>query len=325
MGTRWLVALGLCGLGLVGWLVWAWERTEPPGSLATVVFDLIAVVGLAVAPWLILTARRLNGDTEARGTLGRVVVHAGVVAATGIVLGVVFTVIFRDEDHLNSAVAGFSILLAGLIALLGGVLFPWLFVLTRAVTRERAARVRAEARADVAAHLHDTVLQALTLIQKRTAEPDVLRLARGSERELRAWLYGSGPADADDLADAVKSVVSDVEDQYVIEVELITVGTHRLDPPARAVVGALREALTNAARHAGVRRVSVFVEVGEGAVSAMVRDRGRGFDPARGGGPDRRGIPDSIDARMRHHGGTATIRSTVGEGTEVELHMPVGR
>jgi signal transduction histidine kinase len=323
MGTRWLIALGLCGLGLVGWFVWAWERMPPPNSLPAIIFNAIALVGLAVAPWLVLTARRLAGDAEARGALGRVVVHAGVIAAAGVALGVLFTLIFRGQDHLNAAVAGFSILLAGLVALFGGVLFPWIVVMTRAVTRERAARVRAEERADVAAHLHDTVLQALTLIQKRTDEPDVLRLARSTERELRAWLYGKGPADPGDLADAVKATVSDVEDQYAIGVELITVGTRPMDGLGRAVVGALREALTNAARHAGVRRVSAFVEATDAELSAIVRDRGRGFDPSAVA-DDRRGIPDSIEARMRQHGGTATIRSVVGAGTEVELHVPIG-
>jgi signal transduction histidine kinase len=253
-----------------------------------------------------------------------VVLHAGVIAGVGIALGLLFTAVFRGQDHLNAAVAGFSILIAGVVALFGGVLFPWLVVLTRAVTRERAARVRAEERAEVAAHLHDTVLQALTLIQKRTDEPDVLRLARGTERELRAWLYGDGGADAEDLADAVKATVSDVEDQYAIGVELITVGTRPLDAAGRAVLGALREALTNAARHAGVRKVSAFLEVTDDAVSAIVRDRGRGFDPSPPVERDRRGIPDSIEARMRQHGGTATVRSVVGVGTEVELHLPVG-
>jgi signal transduction histidine kinase len=203
--TRWLVLAGLLGAGLVGWLVWAWENTEPP-PWPVLVADVVAVVGLAIWPWLILTARRLRGEPAAGDALWRVVLHAGVIAVLGVILGVLFMLIFRDQQHLATGVPGFAILIAGLLLLLGGVVLPWAFVLTRAVTRERAARVRAEERADVAAHLHDTVLQALTLIQKRTDDPGVLRLARGTERELRRWLYGHGSPDADDFAGAIKAI-----------------------------------------------------------------------------------------------------------------------
>jgi signal transduction histidine kinase len=320
MRTRWLVLMGLLGAVLVGWLAWAFEHTEPP-IWPVLVADVVAVVGLAVGPWLVLTARRLSPEPAARGALGRVVLHAAVIGGVGIALSVVFMVIFRDEPHLSTAVAGFGILLAGLFALFGGVLLPWVYVLARTVTQERAARVRAEERAGMAAHLHDTVLQALTLIQKRTDEPGVLRLTRSTERELRGWLYGEPHAAADDFAGTVKAAVAEIEDRYAVTVELITVGTRPLDEPGHAVVGALREAVTNAARHAGVRRVSVFAEAGAAEMAVLVRDRGGGFEvSARGGG---RGIADSIEARMRQYGGSATVRSTVGEGTEVELRMPV--
>ena len=106
-------------------------------------------------------------------------------------------------------------------------------------------------------------------------------------------------------------------------VELITVGTCPLDGRSRAVVGAVREAMTNAAKHAEVRRVSVYAEVAEAEVFALIRDRGRGFDPATSGAPDRRGIADSIEGRVQQQGGLAAVRSTPGEGTEVELRMPI--
>jgi anti-sigma regulatory factor (Ser/Thr protein kinase) len=161
------------------------------------------------------------------------------------------------------------------------------------------------------------VLQSLTLMQKQAETPAVLRFARSAEREVRAWLYGA-PATSDaDFAAAVSAVVADVEDRFPVTVELVTVGTCPLHDRTQAVIGAIREALTNAAKHGDVCRVSLFAEVADASVLVLVRDRGRGFDPAAGSSPDRRGIPDSIEARMRQHGGTAAIRSTVGEGTEV--------
>jgi len=201
------------------------------------------------------------------------------------------------------------------------------------VTRERAARVRAEERAEVATHLHDSVLQTLTLIQKRRGDPgEMARLARHAERELRGWLYGASreAAGEDDLVAALHAAAAEVEDRFGAAVELVTVGTCRLDERTRAVAGAASEALTNAAKHAGVPRVSVFAEVADGQVVVVVRDRGRGFDQAAGpggsGGQGRgRGIPDSIVGRMRRQGGDATIRSAPGAGTQVELRMPVAR
>jgi signal transduction histidine kinase len=320
--ARWLVLSGCLGVVLVGWLVWSWGNSVPP-HWTVLVWDVVAVVGLAVGPWLVLTLRRLRGDS-AQSVSWWVVLCAGLVAAGGVALGVIFAVVFHDKTELSAGVAGFSILFAGVLGLFGGVLLPWMFLLTRTVARERAARVRAEGRAEMAAHLHDTVLQALTLIQKRPDDPAaVLRLARGTERELRAWLYGSPPAGGDDFAAALAVVAGEVEDRYGVTVELGVVGTCRLDAACRAVLGAVREALTNAAKHAGVRQISVYAEIADGQVFALVRDRGRGFDPSVHTGPDRRGIADSIEDRMRGQGGAAVVRSTPGQGTEVELRMPL--
>jgi signal transduction histidine kinase len=316
MRSRWLVALGCAGFVLVGWLVWAVWHTEPP-DLPVVLGDVIAVVGLAVGPWLILVGRRLvRSLTDARAGVifSRSLVFATIVGLGGPVLAIVGL----DEVYSVPLVL-VSILASALVALVGGILLPWGYLLTKTVTRERAARVRAEERAQLAAHLHDSVLQALTVIQKRTEEPAVRRLARGTERELRAWLYGR-PA-AGDFAGGVTALAEEIEDRYDIAVELVTVGTRPLDAPAGAVLGAVREALTNAAKHAGVRRVSVFAEVTDEEVLAVVRDRGHGFDPSVHTG--RRGIADSIRRRLDQHGGAAEIRSTPGEGTEVELRMPV--
>jgi signal transduction histidine kinase len=159
----------------------------------------------------------------------------------------------------------------------------------------------------------------LTLIHKRTSDPEVRRLARSTERELRTWLFGQ-PAVAGQLVSAVTAVTEEIEDRFAVTVELVLVGDCPLSDPAQAVVGAVREALTNAAKHSGAQHVSALVEVSGDEVFALVRDRGSGFDTAVHNG---HGMAMSIDARMRRHGGTAVIRSASGEGTEVELRMPV--
>ena len=295
---------------------------------------MVAVGVLLVGPWAYLAARRLEGDEAAGRALRRVVVVVAAVAVVGVVLAAVFTAVrggeSTDDGAVQVAMVAFTI--AGVLALVGAVLVPWLFVLARTLARERAARVRAEERAAVATHLHDSVLQVLTLIQKRADDRDeVVRLSRRSERELRAWLYDDGvgaPAttgrqDGHDLAAALRGVAADVEDRHGVAVELVTVGTLPLDERSRAVVGAATEALTNAAMHAEIVHVSMFSEVGEGEVVVRVRDRGRGFDPAAASGPDRHGLTDSIVGRMGRYGGTATIRSAPGTGTEVELRLPV--
>jgi signal transduction histidine kinase len=320
--SRWLVALGGLGLVLVGWLVWAIPNTEPPPA-PVLVADMIAVIGLAVGPWLVMVGQRLTRTLTRNSTAGVVFSRAIVLAAIIGLGGPVIAVLVLDDEAYVLSLVLVSTIGAVLLVLLGGVVFPWMYVLTRTITRERAARVRAEERAEMAAHLHDSVLQALTLIQKRAEEPGLRRLARGTERELRAWLYGGPAGGGDDFAAAVTAVAEEVEDRFAVLVELVTVGTRPLDAPGVAVAGAVREALTNAAKHSGVSRMSVFAEVAEGELLALVRDRGSGFEPSVHNGADRRGISESIEGRMRQHGGTAVIRSTPGEGTEVELRMPI--
>jgi signal transduction histidine kinase len=317
----WLLALAAVGLGLVGWLVWAWGHTEPP-PWPVLLADIIAVVGLAVAPWLVLVGRQLVKIREGERLLTKLVVTVAIFAIGGpLVATFAMLVITTAQPEIVMGLGMVSVIVAGVIALLGGVLLPWLYLVTRTVARERSARVRAEERAEVASHLHDSVLQALTLIQKRAGDSrSVRQLARGTERELRAWLYGRPATAADDLAAEIRAVAEETEDRFDVTVELVAVGTCPLDDPARAVVGAVREALTNAGKHAGTQHVSVFVEATDAELFALVRDRGRGFDttltPA-----DRRGIADSIEGRLRQHGGTAQVRSCVGAGTEVELRM----
>jgi signal transduction histidine kinase len=172
----------------------------------------------------------------------------------------------------------------------------------------------------VAAHLHDGVLQTLALIQRHADSPaDVQRLARSQERELRGWLFTGDEEPGRRLAAALRSTAADVEDRYGTPVEVVAVGDCDLDDPLQAVVRAAREAMVNAAKFAGTD-VAVFAEVRPELVEVFVRDTGQGFDtdavPA-----DRRGIAESVVGRMERHGGSATVRSTPGGGTEVELRL----
>jgi signal transduction histidine kinase len=247
-----------------------------------------------------------------------------VLAGAGVVVAAMIATGGAQGPDAAGSVAMFAILVAGLLLLVGVVVLPWLFLLTRTLARERAARVRAEERAEVATHLHDSVLQTLTLLQKRAGDPvAVARLARHAERELRGWLYGPDAGAPADLAGALRAAAAEVEDRFGVSVELVTVGTCPLDERARGVVAAAGEALVNAAKHAGVAKVSLYAEVTGDRLLVAVRDRGRGFDPATTG-RDRHGLAESIAGRMRRLGGTATIHAAPGSGTEVELRLPVG-
>jgi signal transduction histidine kinase len=180
----------------------------------------------------------------------------------------------------------------------------------------------------MAAAIHDSVLQTLALIQRSSGDArEVTRLARAQERELRAWLFEARPPGSFDasavttLAQGVAVIESEVEESHGVPVASVVVGDCPLTGGLRALLAAGREATVNAAAWSGATTVSLYVEVEPARVSFFVRDRGRGFDPGAVGG-DRRGISDSIRARMNRHGGTADIRSAPGRGTEVELVMP---
>ena len=207
----------------------------------------------------------------------------------------------------------------GGLALIGG---PWAWNIARELIDERNAHVRTEARAEMAAHLHDSVLQTLALIQRSPEQREMVTLARTQERELRAWLYGRAPALAGArLRDAVDAMAGRVEREQQVKVEAIVVGDAELDERARALVASVGEATLNAARHSGSTEVSVYVEVEDDAISAYVRDHGHGFDPVAVA-TDRRGIADSIIGRMERHGGTARVESSPGAGTEVVMRLP---
>lgn len=229
----------------------------------------------------------------------------------------VFLAANASVSALGNTLLAIAVAVGGLVLLAG----PWVWSLANQLIEERASRMRADARAEVAAHLHDSVLQTLALMQRSSEPREMASLARTQERELRAWLYGRAPDAAEaNLRDAVEDMAGRVEAQHRVKVEAITVGEAPLDARLRAFVGALGEATTNAAVHSGTESVAVYVEVEEGAVTAYVRDQGTGFDPDAVP-EDRHGIRESIVGRLERHGGTATI-SSGKTGTEVVLRLP---
>jgi signal transduction histidine kinase/phage shock protein PspC (stress-responsive transcriptional regulator) len=245
-------------------------------------------------------------------SLVRVIVGLGLVgAAFGIVLAQ------RGQiSHLPEVMAMTMLALAGLAI----VLAPWLHRSRSALNQARAEKVRADARADMAAHLHDSVLQTLAMIQRQADDPKaVQQLARRQERELRNWLYGDWLHEAT-LKAALTTAAAEVEDERGVPVELVTVGDCDTSDSIQALVRAAREAMVNAAKHSGADKIDVFAEVDEDSIEVFVRDRGKGFD-VDAVAEDRMGVKGSIIDRMARHGGSATIRSAPGGGTEVRLEI----
>jgi signal transduction histidine kinase len=209
------------------------------------------------------------------------------------------------------------------LAVLSG---PWWFRMAGDLRHERRERIRVQERAELAAHVHDSVLQTLALIRKAADDPrEVSRLARSQERELRSWLYAPpsaepGAADLDTLSGALERAAAEVEEAHGVAVEVVVVGDCPTGPHVTALVAAAREALVNAAKHAGVDTVQVYAEVGGGKVEVFVKDRGSGFDPAAVPA-DRYGLAQSVVGRMERHGGRAVVRTAPGQGTEVRLEV----
>ncbi|NUR06388.1 MAG: PspC domain-containing protein [Nocardioidaceae bacterium] len=292
---------------------------------------LLGVLGLAVLWRQADEAQRERWvDSTGRVDFFRAVVGRGGVASyarlgAGAVLLVGAMAVFAVQTG-RSSVAG-EVLLAAFLAVLGLALVigPWLFRLVGDLSEERAARIRTEERADMAAHLHDSVLQTLALIQKHSGDGRVVAtLARAQERDLRAWLYADDPAPDTSVSSALRAAAAEVEDAHGVPVEVVTVGDVPLTEPLRPLVLAAREAMVNAAKHSGAGQVDVFAEAQEhanpAAVDVFVRDRGKGFDEAEIPG-DRLGVRHSIVDRMQRHGGSAEIRTAPGTGTEVRLRM----
>jgi signal transduction histidine kinase len=300
-GLLWPLALG--GAALV--VVWRGAEEEERAYLRGLGEDL---------PILGPLGRRSVLATAARVLVGAVLVLGGLS-----VLSVFRRPLFGGEDVVAAA------------AVLGGFLVafgPWWLRVARDLSDERRERVRAEERATMAATVHDSVLQTLALIQKASSDPaEVTRLARAQERELRSWLFdGRAPGSFEEthLVDAVGTIEREVEADHKVAVDAVVVGDCELGDEVRALLAAGREAAVNAAKWSGAATVSIFVEAEPEQVSMFVRDRGTGFDPDAVDA-DRKGVSESIHARMARYGGSVRITSTMGEGTEVELVMPLPR
>jgi signal transduction histidine kinase len=224
----------------------------------------------------------------------------------------------------NGGAGGTAVAPTGLAVALLLIVGPWAWRLAHERDAERLERIRAQERADMAARVHDSVLQTLALVQRSADDPKrVAALARRQERELRGMLYGDGEAadEGETLRASLEDMLADVEELHGVRIDLVQTGDAPLDRRLESLVLATREAATNAAVHAGVEEVAVFVEAGEDEIAVYVRDRGVGFERASVAA-DRRGIADSIEARMERHGGAAHVRTAPGDGTEVELRLP---
>ncbi len=305
--------LALAALGVGGLLA-----LQVLGLSSPAVVPLLVVGGGVALVW-----RQADDASRARwrtvGGRGALVVVGGA-ALVGV--GIVGFLATRGElqqarEGLLSTVA----VVAGLAVLSG----PWWLRMAADLREERRERIRVQERAELAAHVHDSVLQTLALIRKAADDPrEVSRLARTQERELRTWLYAPAGTDAPadlTLASALEQAAAEVEEDHGVAVEVVTVGDCPTGPRVTALVAAAREALVNAAKHAGVQTVQVYAEVSGERIEVFVKDRGSGFDPAAVPA-DRYGLAQSVVGRMERHGGRADVRTAPGQGTEVRLEVP---
>ena len=317
-----LVALGAIALGLV--LLLARTRWGVPARL--LVPALIASAGLALI-WSqadVADRERLASSSWLFGLgAGRSRWLNVLRLAGGLALVVTGLVVFSLGSRRPSALGDTLVVLLVVVVGAALVVGPLLWRLARQVDTERHERLLSQRQADVAAHLHDSVLQTLALIQRKADDPRaVVSLARAQERDLRGWLYGADQAAAATVGAALEQAAADVEQAHGVPVEVVVVGDTPLDDDTAALVRAAREAMVNAARHSGAPVVDVYAECAGGAVEVFVRDRGTGFDPAAVPS-DRMGLRGSVVDRVERHGGTAVVRSAPGEGTEVRLTMSV--
>lgn len=275
-----------------------------------------SLVGLAFAVmWARLDPRHVGRASTGSENFGPRVLLGLVTMLAGVAVALLISLSFWQ------AISG--IIVAALVVLGVSVLFaPVLGRMGSDLFDERRLRIRSEEKAEMAAHLHDSVLQTLTLIQKRSADPEVVGLARRQERELRTWLFEDQAINPNlGFRSSLERELGEVEGIQGVAIELVVVGDTPVDPDVNALIKAAREAATNAAKHSKSDRIDVFAEVGRTELTCFVRDHGAGFDP-RDVKSDRAGIRDSIYSRIERHGGTAAIHSEIGRGTEVELSVP---
>ena len=303
VGTAgWLVALIAVGAGVI------WHQSDPTrrGHWADNASQMPFIAAIVA-------------ESDRRSFLFRFI-GGGVLIAVGII-GIVAV---YAPSSLSSVFNGVIFALVGLVGV-GVVVAPLLWRTFNQLRAEREGRIREQERAEVAAMIHDQVLHTLALIQRNSTDiKEVQRLARGQERSLRNWLYKPTASPTERFAAALEQAAAEVEDTYAISVETVVVGDTECDEGVAALVAAAREALVNAARHAGVETVSLYAEVEADELSVFVRDRGAGFDIDTVE-ESRHGVRGSIIGRMKRHGGRAEIRSAPGDGTEVRLTMPASR
>ncbi|AKU18790.1 ATP-binding protein [Luteipulveratus mongoliensis] len=304
---------GVIVLGSLGASAFIGANIEP-----RVVLPVIAIGAGLLITWSMLDRSRREqwlaaGDLTRRESLVRIGIGS-LLVLSGLAL-------VASQGRGLSGIRDVAI--ATLVVLVGTALLaaPFVIRLWDDFRREQTARIRATEKADIAAHLHDSVLQTLALVQRRSDDPmAVQRLARAQERELRQWLYADESPAAATLASAVTAAAHEIEDMHGVPIDLVVTGDRPLDDDGAALVRAVREAMANAVRHAQPP-VSAYVEVGQREVEAFVRDHGAGFDldavPS-----DRLGVRESIVGRMDRHGGSATVRRRE-DGTEVSLRLPL--
>lgn len=312
--------LVLLGIGAVAVGAASLAARQGIGS-AFLVPVMVAAVGVAVLWRQGDDAQRLRWRSHATRAAAR-----GPAAWVRIALGVVLVVggltwalaATGDVSQVADGLAAGLILVAGVVLVAG----PWLLRLLRELTEERRERIRSQERAEIAAHVHDSVLQTLTLIQRNAEDPQaVVRLARAEERALRGWLYHPDRVDVGLFAAALERLAGEVEDSYAVTLEVVTVGDVAVDESVAALLQAAREAMVNAAKHAGAAGpVAVYAEATDECVEVFVRDRGQGYE-VDDVPEDRLGVRQSIMGRMERNGGRAEVRSSPG-GTEVRLTLP---
>ena len=256
---------------------------------------------------------RSSLEAAGRERLGRARLMSGAALVVG---GAAWALARADFSAFRDGLLAVIVTVVGLALITG----PWWMRMATQLSAERAERIRNQERADIAARVHDSVLQTLALIQRNADSPrEVARLARGQERTLRSLLYGDREASGQ-FGDELRTAAAEVEDAYAVTVDVVLVGDAPLDTNLAALAAAVREALVNAAKHSGVAAVSLYAEIEPEQVSVFVKDRGKGFE-VDGIADDRQGVRGSIIGRVERHGGTVRVNSTPGIGTEVELRM----
>jgi signal transduction histidine kinase len=295
------------------WVYDGGERTWPAAVLiAAAACSLLLALGLSGGA--VLGAGLIVAGVVLLLVRGGSIRGGGSLPIPVIVLMVIGAVTLLDHVGASNSFIGPGAVVGTLLLVLG----PWIWQLWR----EHLERIRLQERAEVAARIHDSVLQTLALVQRHAQDaPRVSAIARRQERELRRWLYGSGAGDAVTLADALAEAATEVEELHGARIELASAGDLPLDESLQQLVLAAREAMTNAAKFSTAEEISVYLEANGDHVAVFVRDAGIGFDRSAVPG-DRRGLAESIEGRMHRAGGTATVVSSPGSGTEVELTLP---